>query len=260
MAAYISSAIDGSPLGRLPPELRNVIYELCLVQPATIHVSYHERHASSSKRHAEISTPCLQVQLQHGDNGPKKRFPCHAVALLRVCKQIHEECAKLPFSLNTFLVELRMKSVTNRYDPSPLHDPKDTPKKINGALDPLRMFLAAIGDDNTAALRDMSVSFGELFLRSECAVIGGILEQLSLIAGIHRWRLCASLEFLLMYKSLHYTVELARAARTFRAIADDLEQRAANTALSPLRAYELKRIAEHPRFWEQAARAWPSWP
>lgn len=69
--------MDHSPLARLPPELRNKIYEIALTQEKPV-----------ARFHPYIS---------------RARDHCtHRLALTRTCKQIHAESSQLFYSCNTF--------------------------------------------------------------------------------------------------------------------------------------------------------------
>ncbi|KAH6849564.1 hypothetical protein B0T12DRAFT_486270 [Alternaria alternata] len=65
-----------SPLLRLPPEIRNMIYTLIL----------------------DVNT----VMVAHAGLVRSRRFEI-SVTLLRVCRQIHAEAALLPYAFNTFV-------------------------------------------------------------------------------------------------------------------------------------------------------------
>lgn len=67
--------MDDSPLGRLPPELRNTIYELALTQ---------------------------KVPLSIGHQKPRRERAKQPVALLQTCRQIHAECAQILYARNEF--------------------------------------------------------------------------------------------------------------------------------------------------------------
>ncbi|CAN9349792.1 hypothetical protein AALT_g5434 [Alternaria alternata] len=72
---------QGSPLLRLPPELRCLVFEYAL-GGNTYMIRYHRK--SKSVKNTTVAK--------------------HALALLSVCRQIFAETALLPFSLNTFSV------------------------------------------------------------------------------------------------------------------------------------------------------------
>ncbi|OSS50740.1 hypothetical protein B5807_04087 [Epicoccum nigrum] len=80
-----------SPLLRLPPEIRNRIWEYT-VGGKVLDVTYFQRYRS--RRYVEEVTTIS-----------KDSFPQHSHALLQACRQIYAETALLPFSKNTFRFE-----------------------------------------------------------------------------------------------------------------------------------------------------------
>jgi hypothetical protein len=80
-----------SPLLRLPPEIRNRIWEYT-VGGKVLDVTHFARR--KSHRYIEEVTTIS-----------KDSFPQHSHALLQVCRQIYAETALLPFSKNTFRFE-----------------------------------------------------------------------------------------------------------------------------------------------------------
>lgn len=76
-----------SPLRELPAELRNVIYELCLVV-GKIHYSYGDRAMQLPHFDMRVTTPTQSPEVQ----------------LFRLCKQIYAEACKVYLSKNTFVI------------------------------------------------------------------------------------------------------------------------------------------------------------
>lgn len=81
--------MDNSPLSRLPPELRNAIYELVLTFKDPI---------ALAKRPMKYGAPISYV-LRVLNSSPNPR---NGLALIETCNQIHQEAGNLIFSLNTF--------------------------------------------------------------------------------------------------------------------------------------------------------------
>jgi len=78
-------SMDNSPLSKLPPELRNFIYELALHQdkPFNLHWS-----------------PTQSVREAAWSHSPKQ-----ALALTATCHRIRSECSKLFYATNTFVLD-----------------------------------------------------------------------------------------------------------------------------------------------------------
>jgi len=93
--------MDASPLAKLPPELRNNIFDLVVIIPNGVHL--------------ELSQGWPQTPDESADSVK------HAMALMRTCKQIRQECFTTFFTANTFtfatagplLEHLGLKSSTN---------------------------------------------------------------------------------------------------------------------------------------------------
>ncbi|KAK4550217.1 hypothetical protein LTR36_003184 [Oleoguttula mirabilis] len=96
--------MDKSPLGGLPPELRNRIYELVLQQKTSPHMAW-------------MSTDGKKVILSP-DKGKAQLVwivpPSHsALALTETCHQIRAECSKLFYAVNNFTVDCELASLMN---------------------------------------------------------------------------------------------------------------------------------------------------
>ncbi|KAK4952368.1 hypothetical protein LTR10_009174 [Elasticomyces elasticus] len=111
-----------SPFLRLPPELRNSIYELALQQPEPVVI----------RRLGKVWPECRQ---------PSSQLPHHATALTRTCKLIRGEDTQLFYAINTFII--LCEHVNHRYKLLPLCD-----------------FLDQIGQQNKSALRFINVDIG----------------------------------------------------------------------------------------------------
>lgn len=121
-----------SPLLRLSAELRNRVYKLVL-GGHDIHIGYDR--AGKELAHSICVAPHRNDSTgdDTSDNPTYKNANCHGrclvfangacksnrkvpveLSLLRVCKQIHEEAALLPFMLNTFLFERPLVPLNSR--------------------------------------------------------------------------------------------------------------------------------------------------
>ena len=122
----LSDSMNASPLTRLPPELRNRIYELALTSEQPLRVL--------GSKHAANRDLCISLhQEQH-----------NVVALMMTCNAIRSESAQLCCALNTF--ELTTSEQTVNLN---LHD-----------------FAKAIGEANSRALRSLVLNIGESYGRS----------------------------------------------------------------------------------------------
>jgi hypothetical protein len=111
--------MDKSPLGTLPPELRNRIYELVLPWPTPFKIGYNVWR---------------DISLAYGDEARFSR----PTALLRTCIQIRNECRGVFFATNTFELEARNEQMI---------------------VEIPRHFLRKLGDKNSAMLRQVSVLY-----------------------------------------------------------------------------------------------------
>lgn len=114
--------MNTSPFSKLPPELRNRIYELALRHPQPFVIF---RRQADSIRGA--------VGSEDGQGEGK------SLSLLSTCKAVNMECAQLFYAVNDFTFMDR---------------------GAFGARDVRRRFRRTIGDDNAAALRSVSFDVG----------------------------------------------------------------------------------------------------
>ncbi|KAK3636411.1 hypothetical protein LTR56_014198 [Elasticomyces elasticus] len=112
-----------SPFLRLPPELRNLFYELALQQPEPVVI----------RRLGKVWPESRQ---------PSSQLPHHAMALTATCRLIRQECGQLFYTLNSFVM-LSRKDV-------PWDDKLQLPE----------LFLEQIGLSNRLALRSLTVDLG----------------------------------------------------------------------------------------------------
>lgn len=115
--------MDASPLARLPPELRNRIYEraVALSEPITT-LWWPDTEKFSAVRRSR----------------PTRRYP---FALAQTCNAIRSETLKLTYNLND--VELRVLDADDA-----------------GYEHAVRTFLSAIGPENEAVLRSVTIYIG----------------------------------------------------------------------------------------------------
>lgn len=112
--------MDHSPLARLPAELRNIIYELVLVQDEPIEIGW-KRYGKSTVRHMRATNYCK-------------------AGLLQTCREIYEDCKGFVYSCNSFKLA----------DQNSLHE----------VAKELERFLLLIGQRNTALLKSMTLGEG----------------------------------------------------------------------------------------------------
>ncbi|KAF2164427.1 hypothetical protein M409DRAFT_56691 [Zasmidium cellare ATCC 36951] len=100
--------MEASPLMRLPPEIRNNIYELALYEPAGMR--------------PVLSHPRAPSQVES-----------NPLALALCCRQLYQECIRLFYNINHFWIQSMTADFVTR----------------------LESFSEAIGEQNTAALREV---------------------------------------------------------------------------------------------------------
>ena len=80
--------MNNSPLAKLPPEVRNRIYSFALT---------HDHPLKSKIARSRLGDePCCDEASQH----------THISALSRTCKQVQNECTKLFYAANTFIIPI----------------------------------------------------------------------------------------------------------------------------------------------------------
>lgn len=83
--------MDDSPLGKLPPELRNKIFDLILLAPDSIYVD--TAGDASDLYGAPQLQPCHEVQVRD------------ALALMATCRQIRQESIPTFYGVNKFFID-----------------------------------------------------------------------------------------------------------------------------------------------------------
>ena len=126
--------MDGSPFGKLPPELRNRVYELVLANNEVF----------------EITTTAFGPDFARPRSTPQY-VKMHPVAMTVTCKKMRAECTQLFYSGNTF-------SFSFTADPC-YHGPQNHSKR---ELWIFSRFRKAIGTLNAAALRSIIIKFPEV--------------------------------------------------------------------------------------------------
>jgi hypothetical protein len=133
--------MDDSPFQKLPPEIRNQIYELVLTLDQDVHL---DDHRGSWKLVAE--TP---IMLENSDSWnlvsriPDTPKPIHPLALTKTCRAIYSESIQLFYSLNTFVFYL-----DRTYDA-----PSESYLKLDD-------FHGTIGDKHYSTLRQIKIDIG----------------------------------------------------------------------------------------------------
>lgn len=120
--------MDASPLAKLPPELRSIIYELVLYRPLGFRF---ERR----RKNADI-TYC---------NPPDQRQR-HMLALTEVCKHVRAESTSTFYAINSFIITpwvYRLGGQWNIFQAS----------KYNRDMKAYKRWLKKIGHDSAAAIR-----------------------------------------------------------------------------------------------------------
>lgn len=138
--------MDASPLQRLPPKLRNHIYELYFAQESIIRLRTCARVGRLGAEVKRLSDGGLRYEPLHH----------HALALSATCRQIRNESTKLFYACNDF--EIPMPG----YNMSLFVNIADC--VVDRSLEAGRLFLDAIGLENAAALRSMAADMGVVYV------------------------------------------------------------------------------------------------
>ncbi|KAF2483058.1 hypothetical protein BDY17DRAFT_323822 [Neohortaea acidophila] len=95
----LTPALQHSPLAKLPPELRNLIFEYAVTQLAPIFVEDKDYH-NPDRRISLRATP-----------------RCRPTALTQTCKQIRDEAEPLLYACNDFVIRLPRLPTSNDQPP-----------------------------------------------------------------------------------------------------------------------------------------------
>ncbi|KAK3626872.1 hypothetical protein LTR56_012726 [Elasticomyces elasticus] len=146
--------MDNSPLARLPPELRDAIYELVLTQEKPISLIVQSLLGGRTQR--------LQAQLDD----------CHGLAITMVCNAARHETSQLVFCCNTF-------TMTSRGTEHFYKAPGGLQRVRQRVTEELTDVVAAIGSKNAAVMKRIEISVGEIY-HLDC--LEAILRELRGIA------------------------------------------------------------------------------
>lgn len=92
--------LESSPIGRMPPEIRNLIYHQVLTvgQPGDrIRIVHGRRRDWESKKSKKLKKPGMKLVEEHG-------LKYSVLALLQTCRQINNEAECIFFNINHFLL------------------------------------------------------------------------------------------------------------------------------------------------------------
>ncbi|KAK5118253.1 hypothetical protein LTR85_008233 [Meristemomyces frigidus] len=227
--------MDASPLNRLPPELRNQIFELAANHSTPVIVNpdssgFHTRLLSSAAADSQIA---------------------NLAPLTLTCRQISPETAGLFLSCNTFAIRSDEKGC-NVWD---FLGPAE-------ALNWLERFTTALGQENASALRDVVFEMGTALHLPVSGMTGklaipraGVLSVLRALRHLAnekpRWDLKAAFSASVWYtqlrdwKRLDCIVQMADPVRSLAAAADRLDR----MADSGIPAWRLKQTSDRMREW-----------
>ncbi|KAK4544353.1 hypothetical protein LTR36_004244 [Oleoguttula mirabilis] len=180
----------------------------------------------------------------------------------------HQECAKIYYSSNNFVVLLRELSDLGCVDSG------EVAQRVVDVLQPLHRFTCGIGKDNAAAIRSLVVAFENrrsldlnlVALRSD-VVEGGLLALAKVATEKPEWHLRARFSFLRgpSAPDERYAIDMCRSAASLKGFADWFESDTANgerdkcVSLSGVARGRVKgsakKIMDYLRQWEMAAAA-----
>ncbi|KAK1825160.1 hypothetical protein LTR12_000449 [Friedmanniomyces endolithicus] len=117
--------MESSPLLKLPPELRNYIYELTFTNPPI-----------------ELTWTTHDGSVPRPEPHSNRRL---GLALTATCKQVKQECGRMLYADNDFVISCRLgKSGYSKYD--------------TGYADIVRRFIATVGFGNALAVRTLTLT------------------------------------------------------------------------------------------------------
>ncbi|KAK1058127.1 hypothetical protein LTR74_013656 [Friedmanniomyces endolithicus] len=137
------AAMESSPLLKLPPELRNYIYELTFTNPPI-----------------ELTWTTHDGSVPRPEPHSNRRL---GLALTATCKQVKQECGRMLYADNDFVISCRLgKSGYSKYD--------------TGYADIVRRFIATVGFGNALAVRTLTLTLTQA--RMDMRQFGPVIEQL----------------------------------------------------------------------------------
>ncbi|KAK5121479.1 hypothetical protein LTR85_005312 [Meristemomyces frigidus] len=223
--------MDGSPLARLPAELRNYIYELCYTQRDSIRFSTRSR------------SPTLHRL---------SPMPRHTLALSHTCKQSHGESAKLFYGCNAFRIEM--------VDGELCSAAYESGKVEHNILTGFRGFLGGIGPANADALSSVTIDLAFLPVWALVkprvpAVVSDVLRELAYKPRAKpQWHLHVALRPGCFRKVIAADFDCSDTAHALRSLLEHLEEAAKNPTCSSLRHVEdLVVVAEVVKRWVEDA-------
>lgn len=93
-SSTLSSTMNKSPLGDLPPELRNEVYELTFSDCAAVRLQFHED----------------ETRIRDFSLSPACQRDTHPLALLCTCKQVMDEAKSVAWDRMCFVIHSRLES------------------------------------------------------------------------------------------------------------------------------------------------------
>lgn len=140
--AAVNNGRGAFPFFRLPPELRNEIYEMVMLAQSISFVSYSWKITVNKRTIFPLSF----------------KYPDPKFQLLEVCRQMHDEAAGMFFSISTFSFGFKndLRHSLASCDPVKLfkhNDNTDIAKVwLTGPLSPFRHLITSINIDNVGKL------------------------------------------------------------------------------------------------------------
>ncbi|KAK5136642.1 hypothetical protein LTR08_002656 [Meristemomyces frigidus] len=225
--------MDSSPFFRLPAEIRTSIYELALTDPSPVKV-------------------CLSR------TGCRLNTTVNVLGLTSSCQQISKECAGLFLANNEFVVTAG--DYSNHINPKHAHH-----TLIEEALSPLNAFIDAVGTDNAAALKHVTLDIGTRYIRrirvkAEQQISSAVLATLrSLALENPKWELTFRLTFvissLLMDSCFTVAVELNHPDRLLQEAVDAVDAELLQVEEGyQLYTRQLKTVTEFLRQWQEVVK------
>ncbi|KAK5136598.1 hypothetical protein LTR08_002612 [Meristemomyces frigidus] len=269
--------MDDSPFGRLSPELRNEVYELCLTQPSAIRI--FPRWGVMLFGNRDYDGPLdttIEGDILGGRAPSETPLPRHAFALAKTCKDIRNECGKLMYSCNTFSVKLFQMdrkrggpnaALWNGEKPDANRDATlNTGSEarrnvtVKQLLGPWRLFNAMIGPANASVLRSVVLGLELRYpVGRDATRIGGLLVTLANeVATLQDLRMTVNMYMYVWdhLDLLNIKVELGRGTicGSLRNQAEVLERKTAEAPGERSKS-EFRRLARYLTAFERAVSA-----
>lgn len=163
--------MDASPLGKLPPELRNAIFKGVILVPTAILVDIEHDYPRLRRNHNIGHDDESDSDSEDIEDTSALPAPVDAaLALMRTCRQARQECLRTFFHLNQFCLSTRM-----------MHQDAAVEMKAKAKVYRVRGWLQSLGHC-AAYLRHVTISLG---IWDECWDLGFSPGRLASI--IHRF-------------------------------------------------------------------------